>query len=133
MARPAHELEPLLKIIAGVTDEIAAEGNPWRVQPMGALDLLPLYEEMITTGAWWDLVDGVQARVRDLLLDHPAELDLAPATPDVRRPQRGDQRGRLLLQLGRGLPDGAQMLAQFTMCGRAGPLHAREQPVQVVE
>jgi short-chain Z-isoprenyl diphosphate synthase len=41
LRRPAHELEPLLKIIAGVTDEIAAEGNPWRVQPMGALDLLP--------------------------------------------------------------------------------------------
>ncbi|WP_228394905.1 DNA alkylation repair protein, partial [Modestobacter roseus] len=34
----------------------------------GALELLPLYREMITTGAWWDLVDGVQPRIRDLLL-----------------------------------------------------------------
>jgi short-chain Z-isoprenyl diphosphate synthase len=39
--RDPSELEPLLKIIAGVADELAADGNPWRVQPMGALDLLP--------------------------------------------------------------------------------------------
>jgi 3-methyladenine DNA glycosylase AlkD len=40
----------------------------------GALDLLPLHEEMITTGAWWDLVDGVAGRVCALLLAHPAQL-----------------------------------------------------------
>jgi short-chain Z-isoprenyl diphosphate synthase len=41
LQRPRSELEPLLKIIAGVADELAAEGNPWRIQAMGALDLLP--------------------------------------------------------------------------------------------
>ncbi len=41
LRRPAHELEPLLRIIAGVAEELAADGNAWRVQPMGALDLLP--------------------------------------------------------------------------------------------
>jgi short-chain Z-isoprenyl diphosphate synthase len=41
LRRPASELEPLLRIIAGVADELAADGNPWRVHPMGALDLLP--------------------------------------------------------------------------------------------
>ena len=39
--RAASELDPLLQIITGVTDELAADGNPWRVQVMGALDLLP--------------------------------------------------------------------------------------------
>jgi short-chain Z-isoprenyl diphosphate synthase len=41
LRRPATELEPLLAIIAGVAGELAAEGNQWRVNPMGALDLLP--------------------------------------------------------------------------------------------
>jgi short-chain Z-isoprenyl diphosphate synthase len=39
--RDVSELEPLLRIIAGVAQELAADGSPWRVHPMGALDLLP--------------------------------------------------------------------------------------------
>ncbi len=30
-------------------------------------DALPLYEELIVTGAWWDLVDGVAHMLRDLV------------------------------------------------------------------
>jgi short-chain Z-isoprenyl diphosphate synthase len=41
LRRPADELEPLLRIIAGVVDELSAEGKPWRVRAVGALDLLP--------------------------------------------------------------------------------------------
>jgi len=40
----------------------------------GALALLPLYEEFIVTGAWWDHVDDVAHRIGDLLEAHPAEL-----------------------------------------------------------
>src|SRR5712691_12099851 len=39
LARPAAELEPLLKIIEGTVSELAAAG--WHVKPVGALDLLP--------------------------------------------------------------------------------------------
>ncbi|MDT4970437.1 MAG: short-chain Z-isoprenyl diphosphate synthase [Pseudonocardiales bacterium] len=39
--RPADELDPLLRIIAGVAEELSADGKPWRVQAVGALDLLP--------------------------------------------------------------------------------------------
>ncbi|MGW9415928.1 DNA alkylation repair protein [Arthrobacter cupressi] len=39
------------------------------------LQMLPVYEEFIRTGAWWDLVDGVSPRIRELLLAHP---DLMP-------------------------------------------------------
>ncbi len=41
LRRPAEELEPLLQIIAGVAAELSADGNPWRVNAVGALDLLP--------------------------------------------------------------------------------------------
>jgi short-chain Z-isoprenyl diphosphate synthase len=41
LRRPADELEPLLRIIAGVAEELSADGKPWRVQAFGALDLLP--------------------------------------------------------------------------------------------
>ncbi len=33
--------------------------------------LLPLYQEMIVSGAWWDHVDEAASRIGDLLLAHP--------------------------------------------------------------
>jgi short-chain Z-isoprenyl diphosphate synthase len=39
--RPAAELEPLLRIIAEVVQELSADGTPWRIHAMGSLDLLP--------------------------------------------------------------------------------------------
>lgn len=39
--RSSAELGPLLEIIADVVDELAADGNPWRLRIVGALDLLP--------------------------------------------------------------------------------------------
>lgn len=36
--------------------------------------LLPLYREMITTGAWWDHVDEVSHRVGDLLTTFPDRM-----------------------------------------------------------
>ncbi len=37
-------------------------------------DALPMFEEMITTGAWWDHVDGVAHLVGDMLRAHPRQL-----------------------------------------------------------
>jgi 3-methyladenine DNA glycosylase AlkD len=49
-----------------------------RARAFQAPDLLPLYEELIVTGAWWDYVDQVASdRIGPILLGHPAEL--APA------------------------------------------------------
>jgi short-chain Z-isoprenyl diphosphate synthase len=39
--RPADELVPLLRIIEVTVRDLAAPGQPWRVNPVGALDLLP--------------------------------------------------------------------------------------------
>jgi short-chain Z-isoprenyl diphosphate synthase len=41
LSRPEGELQPLLDIIAGVAEELSADGKPWRVTAVGALDLLP--------------------------------------------------------------------------------------------
>lgn len=41
LSRPPDELDPLLRIIEGVAAELSADGKPWRVTPVGALDLLP--------------------------------------------------------------------------------------------
>ena len=39
------------------------------------MSALPLYEEMIVTGAWWDYVDALaKARVGGLLRRHPAPM-----------------------------------------------------------
>lgn len=40
LARPAEEIEPLTRVIEDLVDDLAATGR-WRVQPVGALDLLP--------------------------------------------------------------------------------------------
>ena len=39
------------------------------------LDALPIYEEMIVTGAWWDLVDSIAShRLGELLRRYPREM-----------------------------------------------------------
>ena len=42
LARPAAELEPLLRIIESTVEALAVHGS-WRVHPVGALDLLPAH------------------------------------------------------------------------------------------
>jgi 3-methyladenine DNA glycosylase AlkD len=37
-------------------------------------DVLPMYEELITTGAWWDYVDEVAHRVGELLRTYPTQV-----------------------------------------------------------
>jgi short-chain Z-isoprenyl diphosphate synthase len=41
LSRPADELIPLLQIIEDLVTELAADGQPWRLRMVGALDLLP--------------------------------------------------------------------------------------------
>jgi 3-methyladenine DNA glycosylase AlkD len=39
------------------------------------LDALPIYEEIITAGAWWDFVDAIATRpLGELLRNHPVEM-----------------------------------------------------------
>jgi 3-methyladenine DNA glycosylase AlkD len=38
------------------------------------LQMLPIYEEIVRTGAWWDLVDGVAHRIGGLLIAHRSTM-----------------------------------------------------------
>ncbi len=40
----------------------------------GAMAMLPVYEEIIRSGAWWDFVDGTSGRLYGLLEANPAEM-----------------------------------------------------------
>ena len=37
-------------------------------------EVLPMYEEMITTGAWWDYVDALAHQVGEMLKSYPKQL-----------------------------------------------------------
>lgn len=53
--------------------ELTGVGRFDRFQDLSAL---PMYEEMIVTGAWWDLVDGIAAhRLGTLLRRFPREMN----------------------------------------------------------
>jgi 3-methyladenine DNA glycosylase AlkD len=53
---------------------ISLGGHP-KAQSFQTLDALPMYEEMIVTGAWWDYVDDLaEHRVGPLLLAYPREM-----------------------------------------------------------
>jgi len=69
------------------------------------LELLPLYHEMITTGAWWDHVDEVAHRIGELLMMYPAEL--RPTLSGwARDPDRWLRRTSVICQVGlRGATD----------------------------
>ena len=69
------------------------------------LDLLPLHQEIVVTGAWWDHVDEAAHRIGELLRAHPA--DLAPIIRDwARSPDRWLRRVAVLSQLdARGATD----------------------------
>ena len=53
---------------------IALSGHP-KAKSFQTLDALPMYEEMIVTGAWWDYVDDVaEYRIGGLLAAHPRPM-----------------------------------------------------------
>ena len=62
-------------------------------------DVMPLIEEMVVTGAWWDLVDSLAHVVGDLLRSHPRQM-----RPVMRRwstdPSLWKRRVSIICQLG---------------------------------
>jgi 3-methyladenine DNA glycosylase AlkD len=73
-------------------------------------ELLPLYHEMITTGAWWDHVDEVAHRIGELLVAHPAQMR-PTLSAWARDPDRWLRRTSVICQVGlRGATD-AELLS----------------------
>lgn len=102
LSRPPGELQALLAIIENTIHEIAATNSNWRVNPMGALDLIPEHTAVVLkevadatadrTGLMVNAAVGYGGRreiadaVRSLLSDHLARgtsLEDVVATLDV--------------------------------------------------
>ena len=49
--------------------------NTTSARRLRSMELLPLYRELIVSGAWWDHVDEVAQRVAELRTNFPAEMD----------------------------------------------------------
>jgi 3-methyladenine DNA glycosylase AlkD len=65
------------------------------------LTALPLYEELIVGGAWWDVVDEVATgALRDLLVAHPAEVGREMREWSV-FPNLWKRRSSIICQVGR--------------------------------
>jgi short-chain Z-isoprenyl diphosphate synthase len=63
LSRPSKELDPLLRIIEGVAEALSAEGQPWRITAVGALDLLPAETAAALKAAEEHTVDRTGMRV----------------------------------------------------------------------
>jgi 3-methyladenine DNA glycosylase AlkD len=71
------------------------------------LDLLPLHQEMIVSGAWWDHVDEASHHVGDLLLAHPEAMRPVVLAWSV-DPDKWLRRSSIICQVGhRGATDSA--------------------------
>jgi 3-methyladenine DNA glycosylase AlkD len=107
-------------------------GATWREERYAAIDLtglrpaagelgmLAVYEEIIRSGAWWDLVDGVAHRLRGLLQAHPEEM-----TPVLRRwstdPDLWIRRASITAQLGAKSATDPALLAAVIEANLADP------------
>jgi len=99
LRRPPDELESLLRIITQVAEELSADGRPWRLRAVGALDLLPermaaalkAAEESTVTrpGLVVNIAVGYGGRqeiadaVRSLLLEHAAQGSTLEELADI--------------------------------------------------
>ncbi|ASR37107.1 DNA alkylation repair protein [Prauserella marina] len=74
-------------------------------------DLVPVYEELVITGAWWDYVDVVAPkRLGPILRDHPATM--APLLREwAVDADRWKRRSAVICQLGLGGGTDAELLA----------------------
>jgi len=115
----------------GTTDElIATAGELWRTavcredryavcqfidtaatRRLHAPSMLPLLEEFIVTGAWWDLVDPMTKPVGGLLVRYPD--DVRPVVRSwITRPDRWLRRVSIICQLGRANETDLELLTE---------------------
>ncbi|UVS80164.1 DNA alkylation repair protein [Actinokineospora sp. UTMC 2448] len=95
-------------------------GHP-RYAHWQAPDLLPVYEEFITTGAWWDFVDEIAThRLNDLLHRYRTEI-----TPPMRAwatsPNKWKRRASVLCQLGHKADTDVDLLAHAIEANATDP------------
>ena len=75
---------------------------------------------MITTGAWWDLVDGAAPRIGELLRADPATM--TPVLRDwARSPDRWLRRSAVIAQLGFKERTDVELLTDVVLANAADP------------
>jgi 3-methyladenine DNA glycosylase AlkD len=79
-AHPLLTLDELETAVRTLWDEAAFREERYAASGLlasrigtGRLELVPLYEHLATTGAWWDHVDDLAHRIADLHDTHPDE------------------------------------------------------------
>ncbi|HEV7756249.1 MAG TPA: isoprenyl transferase [Mycobacteriales bacterium] len=78
LSRPTAELAPLLRIIEGVITNLAADGKPWDVRVVGALDLLPADTARLLKEAA-DGTDGRSGPVVNVAIGYGGRREIADA------------------------------------------------------
>ncbi len=79
LARPASELAPLLQIIENLCNELAADGQPWRLRMVGALDLLPANHAAALKAAEERTVGRAQGAQVNLAICYGGRREIADA------------------------------------------------------
>lgn len=81
----------------------AVELARWkRVEPFRDLDALPVFEEIVVTGAWWDVVDPVASHLLGGLLRREPRAMRREMLAWARSDDRWKRRSAILCQLGFG-------------------------------
>lgn len=91
-AHPPETLDDLAASVRTLWDEAAFREERYAASGLlalpiatGRIELVPLYEHLATSGAWWDHVDDLSHRIADLHDAHPgqtAEIVLRWSTAD---------------------------------------------------
>jgi 3-methyladenine DNA glycosylase AlkD len=98
--------------------DLTAHRSYLRFQEPG---VLPLYEELIVTGAWWDFVDEVaNRRVGPLVRGYPGEL-IPLMRGWSRDPDRWKRRTSIICQLGSKQGTDVQLLSEAIEANIADP------------
>ena len=72
-----------------------------RYETYRTLDILPLLEELVVTGAWWDYVDSIAThRLRELLEKHPPQISREMRVWS-RDPDKWKRRSSIVCQINR--------------------------------
>jgi len=79
LSRPAPELDPLLQIIEDLANELAEEGNPWRLNIVGTLDVLPAHHAIALKTAQERTRDRTGGAVVNLAIGYGGRQEITEA------------------------------------------------------
>jgi len=79
LRRPAAELDPLLRIIEDLAGDLAADGNPWELRAVGALDVLPASTATALKAAETATADRAGGMIVNMAVGYGGRREIADA------------------------------------------------------